>query len=410
MAKTLATCRSSNMQLLKKLLVGSSNNPIHRLLIIIAVLTTPYASSLPAQNITTVVPESSSLKSTSESLFENARLQTELNEFSDAQDNYLAGIELLVQENGEYSPFLIEPYIELARTFSLNGETMEAITILEQAQHISQRNFGLLNMDQIVLLDDMSNTYLLMGDTIKSENIQQERLALALRRYGESDPQVIPFKRHLANYYDLSRMRGLAREQFEDILEIQKESFGEYGDKQLATLSELVRIDTLLGNSRASRRHLLAMLEFRDNMSPTEVGNALTILGDWCLALGQKETALQYYQEAHRLLTIEQPSSAIQHFSIPKLINVIPPPSPVDLQGNHTRYIWSSVLVRFNISSLGIANNIEIMEPSISGFMDSLYTSRLSEAVYRPRLVDGEPLDTIGVFYRHNFRYFIEDD
>ena len=112
------------------------------------------------------------------------------------------------------------------------------------------------------------------------------------------------------------------------------------------------------------------MLEFKDMMSPTEVGNALTILGDWDLTLGQTETALKYYQEAHRLLTVKQPSLGIQHFSTPKLINFIPPPSPVDIQGNHTRYIWSSVLVRFNISSLGIANNIEIIEPSISGLMD----------------------------------------
>ena len=410
MAKTLATFHSSNMQLLKNFLVGSTNSPMHRLLIIFTVLITLYVSSLSAQNIPTVVPESPPFKSAIESLFESARLQTELNELSDAQDNYLAGIELLVQESGEYSPSLIQPYIELARTFSLNEKTVETITILEQAQHISQRNFGLLNMDQISLLDDMSSAYLLMGDTIQSENIQQERLALALRRYGEDDPQVIPFRRHLANYYDLSRMRGLAREQFEDILEIQQENFGEYGDRQLATLSELVRIDILLGNTRASRRHLLAMLEFKDMMSPTEVGNALTVLGDWDQTLGQTETALKYYQEAHRLLTVKQPSLGIQHFSTPKLINFIPPPSPVDIQGNHTRYIWSSVLLRFNISSLGIANNIEIMEPSISGLMDSLYIARLSEAVYRPRLVDGEPLDTIGVFYRHNFRYFIEDN
>ena len=209
---------------------------------------------------------------------------------------------------------------------------------------------------------------------------------------------------------EINKNKFKFREQFEDILEIQQENFGEYGDRQLATLSELVRIDILLGNTRASRRHLLAMLEFKDMMSPTEVGNALTILGDWDQTLGQTETALKYYQEAHRLLTVKQPSLGIQHFSTPKLINFIPPPSPVDIQGNHTRYIWSSVLVRFNISSLGIANNIEIMEPSISGLMDSLYIARLSEAVYRPRLVDGEPLDTIGVFYRHNFRYFIEDN
>jgi tetratricopeptide (TPR) repeat protein len=392
------------------LLVESLGPTVRRLLDVCAVLTAFCASSLLAQDIMPTVSGSPSLREASEPLFEIARIQTELNEFNDAQQNYLAGIELLIQENGGYSPSLIEPYTELAQTFILNGEHREAITTLEQAQHISQRNFGLLNMDQVSLLDEMSNAYLLMGNTILAENIQQERLTLALRRYGEDDPQVIPFRRHLAIYYDLSRMRGRAREQFEDILDIQQQNFEEFDGRQLSTLSELVRIDILLGNPNSSRRRLLTMLESRDNIAPTEVGNALAILGDWDLARGQTETALQYYRDAYKVLNAEQPSLATEYFSTPRLINFIPPPSPVDRQGNHTRYIWGWMSARFNISSLGMPNNIEIIDSSPSRFMNSLYTSRLSEAVYRPRLVDGEPSNTTAVTYSHQFRSFIGDD
>ncbi len=384
--------------------------PVHRLLVICTAFTAFCASSLLAQNMMPTVTGSSSLHDASEPLFEIARLQTKLDEFNDAQQNYLAGIELLIQENGGYSPSLIEPYTELAQTFILTGEHREAISTLEQAQHISQRNFGLLNLDQVLLLDEMSNAYLLMGNTILAENIQQERLTLALRRYGEDDPQVIPFRRHLANYYDLSRMRGRAREQFENILDIQQQNFEEFDGRQLSTLSELVRIDILLGNSNSSRRRLLTMLESRDNIAPTEVGNALAILGDWDLARGQTETALQYYRDAYKVLNAEQPSLATEYFSTPRLINFIPPPSPVDRQGNHTRYIWSWMSARFNISSLGMANNIEIIDSSPNRFMNSLYTSRLSKAVYRPRLVDGEPSNTTAVSYSHQFRSFIGGD
>ena len=373
-------------------------------------LTAFCVSSLLAQDMMPAVTGSPSLRDASEPLFEIARLQIELDEFSDAQQNYLAGIELLIQKNGGYSPSLIAPYIELARIFTLNGEHIEAITTLEQAQHISQRNFGLLNMNQVALLDEMSNAHLLMGNTIQAENIQQERLTLALRRYGEDDPQAIPFRRHLANYYDLSRMRGLAREQFEDILDIQQQNFEKDDGRQLTTLSELVRIDILLGSSNSSRRRLLTMLESRDNIAPTEVGNALAILGDWDLARGQTETALKYYRDAYRVLNAEQPSLATEYFSTPRLINFIPPPSPVDRQGNHTRYIWGWMSARFNISSLGMPNNIEIIDSSPSRFMNSLYTNRLSEAVYRPRLIDGEPSNTTAVLYKHQFRSFIEGD
>ena len=44
-----------------------------------------------------------------QALVELGKLQTELAEFQMAQESYLAGIELLDKENGEYSPSLIEP-------------------------------------------------------------------------------------------------------------------------------------------------------------------------------------------------------------------------------------------------------------------------------------------------------------
>ena len=141
-----------------------------------------------------------------QALVELGKLQTELAEFQMAQESYLAGIELLVEENGEYSPSLIEPYTGLADAYLRNQQPLEAITILEQAQHISQRTFGLLNLEQAVLLDEITRAYLLIGDTAEAQNIQRERLTLALRRFGETDPRVIPFHNQLADYYDRSRM------------------------------------------------------------------------------------------------------------------------------------------------------------------------------------------------------------
>ena len=344
-----------------------------------------------------------------QALVELGKLQTELAEFQMAQESYLAGIELLVEENGEYSPSLIEPYTELAHAYLLNQQPLEAITILEQAQHISQRTFGLLNIEQVRLLDEISRAYLLIGDTAEAQNIQRERLTLALRRFGEDDPRVIPFHNQLADYYDRSRMRVRAREQYEAILAIQRENFGDNDGRLLLPLSKLVRIDILLGDSASARRRLLRGLESNDNATPIQVGNALAALGDWELALRRTDSALEYYRDAYATLQAVDPAAAAEYFATPRFIDFRPPPSQVDWDGNRASHGWGSIAVEFGISAEGRATDIAVVQTHPRDLMDSLYIRRLREASYRPRLIDGEPADTAAVSYTHQFRYFVED-
>ena len=344
-----------------------------------------------------------------QALVELGKLQTELAEFQMAQESYLAGIELLVEENGEYSPSLIEPYTGLADAYLRNQQPLEAITILEQAQHISQRTFGLLNLEQARVLDEITRAYLLIGDTAEAQNIQRERLTLALRRFGETDPRVIPFHNQLADYYDRSRMGIRAREQYEAILAIQRENFGDNDGRSLLPLSKLLRIDILLGDSTSARRRLLHGLASRDNATPIQVGNALAALGDWELALRRTDSALEYYRDAYATIQAAEPEAAAEYFTTPRFNDFRPPPSQVDLRGNQASHSWGSISVEFGISGEGRATDIAVVEANPRGLMDSLYIRRLSEASYRPRLIDGEPADTAAVSYTHQFRYFVED-
>jgi len=344
-----------------------------------------------------------------DALVELGRLQTELTEFDAAQASYLAGIERLVEEHGEFSPTLIEPYTGLARAYLLNEQPLEAVTIIEQARHISQRNFGLLNVDQAALLDELSRAYLLMGDTAEAQNIQRERLTLAQRRFGRGDPRVIPFHNQLADYYDLSRMRVHAREQYEAALAIQRENFGEDDGRLLVPLSELLRIDILLGGSGSARRRLAQVLESSENATPIEVANALAALGDWEQARRRKEAAVEYYRDAYATLHVEDPYIAAEYFAAPRFIDFVPPPSPVDRRGNREPYAWGSIVARFRVAADGTAADVAVVAANPAGLMDSRYVERLAAAIYRPRLLDGEPTDTAAVTFSHEFRYFLEE-
>jgi len=344
-----------------------------------------------------------------EALIALGRLQTALAEYATAEESLLAGIGILIDRDGEFSPTLIDPYVDLAGVFVLDERPLEAITTLEHAQHISQRNFGLLNVEQVELLDEMSRAYVQAGDTAEAQNLQQERLRLALRRFGETDPRVIPFHHHLADYYDRSRMHAHAREQHEAVLAIQEDRFGEDDGQLLTPLSELLRIDLLLGRSTSARRRLLNVLESAGEAMPVAAARALAVLGDWDMVRGRTEAALAYYRRAYLALQAEDPARAAEYFSAPRFIDFAPPLSAVDRRGNGPPHAWGSITARFQVSADGRAADLRVLTSTPPGLMDTLYLERLARTTFRPRFIQGDPVATPAVRFSHEFRYFVAD-
>ena len=340
---------------------------------------------------------------------ERGRLQRDRAELDDAQASYLEGISELVAEHGDFSPMLIEPYAELARIYLLSDQPVEAITVLEEARRVTQRNSGLFNLEQVALLDELGRAHLLMGDTLEALNLQRERLTVALRRFGEDDPRTIPFRNDLADYYDRSRMRMLAREEYEVVVDILRENFGADDGRLLDPLSHMTAIDILLGETRAARRQLQRVLESSTNATPSQRAGALAVLGDRELSRRRTEAAAEYYRESYAELAAEQPSLAADFFAAPRLIYFVPPPTPVDRQRNRRPYAWGSIEARFSVSADGRATDVSVVNSDPAGLMDTQYARRLAEARFRPRFVDGEPAITPTVSYSHEFRYLVEE-
>jgi tetratricopeptide (TPR) repeat protein len=344
-----------------------------------------------------------------EQLIARGRLQTELDEFEGAETSLLEGIDLLIVAQGEFAADLIDPYVALSRTYGRSGRTAEAITVLEHARHISQRNFGLFNLEQASLLEEMGGVYERSGDTAKALETQHDRLNLALRRYGEDDPRAIPYRYHLAEYYERSRMRSGARDQYAAVVDYLESAAGEDDGALLKPLAAVVRMDMLLGEHTRARRRLVEVLELSDNATAIDRATALAVLGDWEMARRRLDGALEYYGQAYSVLAAERPALAAQFFSKPALIDFIPPLSPADRGGRRDTDAWGAVTARFGVSATGQATSVTIVTSTPPGLMDSHYLARISEARFRPRLVAGRPVATHTVRFEHRFRYYAAD-
>jgi tetratricopeptide (TPR) repeat protein len=340
-------------------------------------------------------------------------IQAELRELDDALGNLLEAISIVEDAEGEYSSTLIEYYRGLGRTYIKGGQYQQAIVTLEQAQHISQRHLGLFNVEQAALLDDITTAYLGLGNTVEAQKMQIERLDNAIRRFGATDPRVIPFRYTLARYYEQSRLPDSAREQYEEVLSAQESRLGGHDAELMAPLREIVSLDLVVaqGESSEQRDRLAAVLAENTDAPPVERGLSLALLGDWAIVTGDVEGAHDYYRQAWSTLSTNPDVDTAAYFSKPAMIDFVPPLSSVDRGERSKPYTWAEIVLEFDVSAQGVASDVRVLtrDPRTAA-LQTQYTRRVRETHFRPRMVGGEPVATTNVRSTHYVRRYVEKE
>lgn len=338
-----------------------------------------------------------------------ARVQAELGRFEDAETHYLAAIADLEEREGQNSASLIEPYQGLGRSYINSRRFAEAITVLEHAREISQRNTGLFNIDQSDLIDDITMAYLGQGNTVEARELQLRRLENAERHFGQGDPALVPFYHHLGEYYDNSRLRASAREQYEKALAIQESQNDVNASGLLESLRKLVQVELMLGDGDEARMRLEQALIEHPDLGPVDRGISLALLGDCAIVAADHVAAAEYYRQAFDTLEAANAIQAQEYFSQPAMIDFIPPLSAVDRNLRSDPYAWGLIVLRFDVTAEGRAVDVETVQVEPAGDAADAYIRRVRETRFRPRLDNGVPAATEGVEFSHYFRYYVRE-
>jgi tetratricopeptide (TPR) repeat protein len=337
-------------------------------------------------------------------------IQAELRKIDDAIGNLVDAIAIVESAEGTYSLALMEYYRGLGRTYIKAGQYQQAIVSLEQAQHISQRNLGLFNVEQAPLLDDITTAYLGLGDTGEAQKMQLERLDNAIRRFGAADPRVNPYRYTLARYYEQSRLPESARAQYEEVLKAEATRLGEGDAGLLPPLREIVALDLLVSQAAdpAQRDRLASLLEQNENANPIERGLSLALLGDWAIVAGDATAARGYYEQAWDTLQTSAETDVEAYFSKPMMVDFIPPLSAVDRAERSRPYTWAEIVIEFDVSAEGLPSDVRVVtrDPQTVA-LQGRYARRLRETHFRPRLIDGAPVPTTNVRSTHYVRRYI---
>jgi tetratricopeptide (TPR) repeat protein len=342
-----------------------------------------------------------------------ARVEAELRQFDKAQETYLQAIDAVEKTEGEFGLSLVSPYRGLARSYIKAGRYPEAITALETAKTVSQRNLGLFNVEMSPLLDDMTTAYLGLGDTRTAQNIQLERLDNAVKRYGPNDQRVIPYRYVLADYYQRSREPDSARQQYTEVLKTQESQLGPEHPGLLNPLRQLVRIDLLTNQTEVGEAHnrLVSVLLHNPNTDAIERAESLATLGDWAIVANDMTAARDWYKQAWEAFSSKPDFDTAAAFAKPEMIDFVAPLNSVD-RGEKSRlpYGWAEIDFNFDVGADGRPQNVHVLRPEGAppSQFESRYSRRLRETHFRPRLVAGEPVATENVQFTHYFRVYVD--
>ncbi|HEY8520329.1 MAG TPA: hypothetical protein VIN61_09625 [Gammaproteobacteria bacterium] len=349
-----------------------------------------------------------------EDLARLGRIHAELGEFEDAELRYVQAIESVARTEGEFSIRLVDLYRALGRSYIRNAQYPEAIAALEQAQHITQRNLGLFNVEQSELIDDMTTAYLGAGNTVDARRLQIERLDNAIRRFGENDLRVVPYRVELANYFQRSRLPVSAREQYEEVVRLQSSLLGEQHPDLMSPLRELVRIDltTTQGENEPLRERLATLLASTSGGDPLERALSYAVLGDWAIVKKDPAAAAGFYARAWEAAAADGQVDPADVFGAPVMIDFVAPLSAVDRATRSDPYAWGEIVLTFDVTADGRPANVRTADDAAAapGTLADRYVRRVRETHFRPRLVDGVPVATENVEFTHYFRYYVDTD
>jgi len=338
-----------------------------------------------------------------------AKLFRDADEYEEAELHHLRALEIYESNEGPLSTSLIDPLVDLGDTYYAAGNPELALITYDDARNISRRSFGLLNQQQLGILEKMTATAIAMRDLDRAKELQFEATTVVQRFYGAGSLESLDAYFRYAAWLTARYAGGDARQVYFDIERSIKDDFNNDPllqvrllRTQAASLRSL-RISSRPGNGIYNAgtepvllNDALKLLDRLDEPDTLLRAEVLLDLGDWNVAFGRYRDIAEPYREAWDLLEELENGSELQTawFTELAMISAAPINSRVLSPDNDAP--WGRVEIQFTIEIDGRTSDIEITKSEPSGLLDQAAARQIANSHFRPRMKDGELIASTG--------------
>jgi TonB family protein len=374
-------------------------------------------------------------------------------DYASAEKDFTESLQTVEQHAGAASPKLLDPLRGLGYTLAASGRHKEAVPPLERALLIDRRSFGLFDIGQQNVLRQLAEslfksgraadaerhvTYLVqlgervygrrdprqvpilsfaaawhadVGDFITARVIYRHAIALVDQKLGPNDPAAVEPLRSLAGtytqelYYSTLGLRTQSRERMPTDADGSSNDTRQINPRYLNTEGE-----------KALER-AVKILEVQPPSAHDTLVTTLIQTGDWYQIKHAPEKALPLYRRAAALnATLAGATAAAEvagaagatepaPLSFPVRVYY---PAPSGATRNTTlpadqvdeRYVE----VQFTVTSSGEVSSAKVTGASGTPREVADALTAIRAARFRPKFVDGEPVETTGMSNREVFR------
>ncbi|HEY5624541.1 MAG TPA: tetratricopeptide repeat protein, partial [Gammaproteobacteria bacterium] len=340
-----------------------------------------------------------------------AILQRRVGLLEESEANFVRSIDTIRAVEGPYHETVITPLVGLGINYRMRGEPFQAITVLEEARSVNRRVLGLLNEDQVDIIDHLSNTMIDMQRYGEADSLQLEALHLRERIYGEDSMEVLPavykFARWLRSAYRFDEERS----QYLRAMSIIRENDEESSPAMIRALRETgnsFRVQKYPeGRGISALRRALEIAEAQPERDNRVIAEILVDIGDWNTAFSKVGPTGDEYRRAWDLLGTVADGERLRHewFSDPDYVLRENPSNRGISSANEEGALPGNVLVRFDVTAEGRTINVRVVESVPPGLKDDSTARALNRSRFRPRMVDGELVATEGLARNFTFHY-----
>jgi hypothetical protein len=294
--------------------------------------------------------------------------------------------------------------------------------------HVTHVNEGPHNLDQLELLESMAETYVRMGDLDAAKEAQDTIYAINIREHRLDSPALVPSLMRRAEWQHRAGFIFDERATYRRAIRIIEEHEGKESVSLVEPLIMLGRSYFYVDTSGTVSYHDSSMasgeIYFRRATriaaeSPDTnwqiVAQANLALGDYYIYQTNPQRAAGVYQDTWELLSQSDEGLRVRREQLERVIPLRQDELPMyassdksdsgDDQG--VPLLQGNVRINYVVSTRGRAVSTKLVEAQPPEFerMTNIVQRELRRRVFRPRLEDGEVVDTPDLTLNHRFFY-----
>jgi|TARA_B100001971_G_scaffold114163_1_gene105129 hypothetical protein len=343
----------------------------------------------------------------------------------DALNSFGRAVELIETSAGPFDPGLVPPLQGIAMSHMSLENYDVAASALRRAQHVTHRHKGVYNADQLAIVDKLIEVDKMTGKYRDIERQELFYLKVHEDVYGKADSRILPALQRLGEYmahraakfrsrylnaeYQMRRKNYFKQsfDLYQRAIRIVEEN---YGDKDLRLIEPLrglalAKLSKGFGIKTASEslRRVVDVVKANPGSDVGDIARATVDLGDLYTRWNDGR-ATEAYREAWNAIPDEEIYQELRDELFGTPVRLV----PTSIKATLPKRPWRTedeifTDLEYVVRANGRAARFQFVDGNLVGNERRNLRSRLRNARFRPRVVDGEVVRTEGMILHQQY-------